>query len=598
MFPRASPLFSGWNFGFGLEYGDSGMIRIPRAALGLAAMLAAGAAPAADEPDELMPGRIVLIRTGVLAKFVAKAPSFDLPDASNNPTVEGGSLHIFDTAGPASDTYTLPASGWKGLGNPAGSRGHKYQGLGNVGDPCRVVLVRPKVVKAVCKGAGVQMATPFSGDVGVVLDVGTDTKRYCAQFGGTQVRNDLALLKKKAAGAPGSCPSQSASTTTSTTTSSSTAATIPTTTSTINPSTPCCGGLDYVAFTNGLGVGNCGRFLSADGSQFAPFDCGGLYLGGGSNSVPLPFLSPDETTSITKITSCTGQSATLGPTTSTDVGNNIVCTDVGCLFGGPLPIPNASNTPTSACVIFTVAEPAAGTLDCALGATHIDLPLDSEVFLTGDSLPLTTGIQPCPLCTGGQPNVTDSGTCQGGADNGMACTPRNTAQTPSYPTSHQCHPLLNLSVGTVPLGFNLDSGTINWTATPAPNPNSTGQTRVFCGYCRDSVTTGFQNPAQQCWENATAVGPACTNSNPTCQQRTQGAFGPNGNAVRTITGIGTPAGSIVDGLPHGQRLVSVFCIPPTFNPTLDAAGDVPGPGGAAFSGEIELCATGSLCPEP
>ncbi|MGH7342401.1 MAG: hypothetical protein ACREKH_18090, partial [Candidatus Rokuibacteriota bacterium] len=120
----------------------------------------------------------------------------------------------------------------------------------------------------------------------------------------------------------------------------------------------------------------------------------------------------------------------------------------------------------------------------------------------------------------------------------------------------------------------------------------------FCGYCRDSLTLGFQNPFQQCWENGMAFGPACTNSNPTCQQRSQDAFGPNGGAVRTITAIGTPAGSIVDGLPHAQKLVSVFCIPPTFNPTLDAAGDVPGPGGAAFNGEIELCTSGNPCPEP
>ena len=50
------------------------MIRIPGAAiLGLVAVLSVGSAFGADEPDELMPGRIVLIRTGLLAKFIAKA---------------------------------------------------------------------------------------------------------------------------------------------------------------------------------------------------------------------------------------------------------------------------------------------------------------------------------------------------------------------------------------------------------------------------------------------------------------------------------------------------------------------------------------------
>src|SRR6185369_16521042 len=160
------------------------MIHIPRAAvLGLAAILSAGNALAADEPDEKMPGRIVLIRNGLLAKFVAKAVvAFDLPDANNNPIVEGGSLAIFDTTGAASDTFTLPAgTKWKGLGSPAGSKGYKYRGDGSTIDPCKVVLVKAKVVKAVCKGAGVNLPTPFTGNVGIVLNVGTDTKRYCAE---------------------------------------------------------------------------------------------------------------------------------------------------------------------------------------------------------------------------------------------------------------------------------------------------------------------------------------------------------------------------------------------------------------------------------
>src|SRR5438093_3514393 len=97
---------------------------------------------ATDEPDELMPGRIVLIKTGTVVKFTAKPPpgeTFDLPDTpANDPTTEGGVLHIFDTADPAQDnTYTLPAgSGWTGLGNPPGSTGFKYVGAMTLADPC------------------------------------------------------------------------------------------------------------------------------------------------------------------------------------------------------------------------------------------------------------------------------------------------------------------------------------------------------------------------------------------------------------------------------------------------------------------------------
>jgi len=570
--------------------------------LGCATALYSTAASAADEPNELAPGRILLIKNGTIAKFVAKAPvAFDLPDANNAPTAEGASLSIFDTAGPAGDTYSLPSGGWKGLGNPAGSKGYKYKGAGTVGDPCRRVLVKAKVVKAVCKGGGVQMATPFTGDAGIVLAVGTDTKNYCLLFGGTTVKNDPTQLKRKNAPAPGACPSPGGGGSTSTSTStSSTVFGATTTSTTIIIGGPCCGqNANFVGFTNGVGSGACGSIVNADGTQFDTLDCGGLYFGGGQNSVPLPAITPDFSTSVTKVLSCTGQTATLGASTSTETGDDLRCSDIGCFFGGPLPIPNPASPPTSTCVINSVAAPASGTLDCASGAAQIDLPLNSEIYLAGDSLPLTPGIQPCPLCTGGAPNVPNSGTCEGGIANGMVCTPANSAQNGSYPTSHDCPPLLNLSIGTIPIGFALDSGTVSWTATPAPNPVSTGQVRVFCGYCRNSSSLGFQQPFQQCWENGMPVGPNCTfgGTDATCQQRDQGAFGPAGNSVRTINAVGTPAGSIVDGLPHAQNLVSVFCIPPTFNATIDASADLPGPGAVAFEGVIETCATATTCPE-
>lgn len=579
------------------------------AVLGLATILAAGTALAADEPDELMPGRIMLIRTGNLAKFVAKAPAtFDLPDASNAPTAEGATLGIFDTGGPESDTYNLPAAGWKGLGNPAGSKGYKYKGAGSITDPCKSVLVKEKVVKAVCKGAGIQLVTPFAGDVGIVLAVGTDTKNYCAQFGGATTKNDVSLLKRKTAPAPGACPTPGGGGTTttsstiggsSTTSSSVIGATTTSSTSTTSSTVPgpCCGGNNFVSFTNGIGSGACGTLLNQAGGVFDTLDCGGLYFGGGQNSVPLPALTPDFAQFITAITSCTGQIATVAASTSSQTGSNLNCSDIGCFFGGPLPIPNSGSTPTSTCVVNTVAAPADGTVNCSAGTSQIDLPLNAEIFLVGDSLPLTAGIQPCPLCTGGTPHVVNSGTCQGGAANGMQCTPLNSAQTPSYPTSHDCPPTLALSIGTLPIGFALDSGTVSWSATSAPNPTSAAQVRVFCGYCRDGDTLGFQQPFQQCWENGAAVGATCTfGTTPVCHQRDHGAFGPNGSGVRTINAIGAAAGSIVDGLPHPQTLVSVFCIPPTFNATIDAAGNLPGPGAVAFNGSLELCAAASPCP--
>ena len=584
------------------------MIRIRHAAaFGLTMMLAANPVGAADEPDETMPGRTVLIRNGVLAKFLAKPTSvFDLPDPNNSPVAEGATLTISDTGSAESDTYTLVPGGWKGLGFPAGSKGYKYKGAGTVGDPCKVVLVKEKVVKAVCKGAGVSLATPFDGEVNIVLDVGTDTKRYCARFGGTEVRNDGTLLKRKTAVAPASCAvtSTSTSTTTSSTTlGTGTVTTTTVTSTTIDPSTPCCGNKSFSSFiSHGVSGEDCGTIRNNNGTEYAPVVCGGMYVGGGGNSITLPLSTPNNLHWVVELTSCTGQTATVGPTTATETNSNLRCTDIGCFFGGPLTIPNSATTPASACVIITVATPASGTMDCGTGEAQIDMPLDAAIYLTGDTLPLRPGIQPCPLCTGGQVGVAGSGVCEGGLNNGMSCTPANTdvngvnGMDPSYPTSHDCPPLLNASIGSIPIALAVDSGSVSWTAVPPTNPSSaSNQTRVFCGYCRNPETGAFANPFQQCWQNG-PFGPACTAPFESCQQRSVGAFGPNGGGVKTITAVGIPAGPIVDGLSHDQTLASVFCIPPTFTPTVDAGADLGGPAAAALHGVRKLCSTANPCP--
>src|SRR5262249_19366946 len=119
------------------------------AILALTMMLAVSSAGFAAEPDELMPGGIAMVRYGVIAKVVAKAATpFDLPDTNNWPVVVGATLSIFDTGSAMTDVYTLHAGGWRGLGAPIGSGGWKYTGTGTIADPCRVVLVRPTIVKA------------------------------------------------------------------------------------------------------------------------------------------------------------------------------------------------------------------------------------------------------------------------------------------------------------------------------------------------------------------------------------------------------------------------------------------------------------------
>ena len=141
----------------------------------LATMLANGSARAADEG---MPGRLLLVRPGSLAKVIARAApgdTFGLPSGASDPTVGGGQVQIFK--GDRADVFELPVQaapyGWRGLGSPAGSRGFKYRGRGTTTDPCRVVLVKERIVKAVCKGGAIRLDPPANGPVGMLLTVGT-----------------------------------------------------------------------------------------------------------------------------------------------------------------------------------------------------------------------------------------------------------------------------------------------------------------------------------------------------------------------------------------------------------------------------------------
>jgi hypothetical protein len=101
-------------------------------------------------------------------------------------------------------------------------------------------------------------------------------------------------------------------------------------------------------------------------------------------------------------------------------------------------------------------------------------------------------------------------------------------------------------------------------------------------------TFAFESPAKLCWNNGMAVGTACAQPNETCEQRNQGAFGPNGGAVLTISASGTPAGSLIDHAPHAATLMSLFCAQPSFNSLLDTSADLPGPGAVTLEGTIQV----------
>jgi hypothetical protein len=370
--------------------------------------------------------------------------------------------------------------------------------------------------------------------------------------------------------------------------------------------------------------------------------CGGLFTGGGSNSVPLPYAVPDMGSSLTAVSGCSGTALTLANVKSGETGaTNRNCTSAGCLFGPPLPIPNPGSTPTSVCVINSVSADASGTADCASGASAISLPLTSTLFLTGDLFPNAPGIQVCPVCNktcnagtnlngpcnadadcpgAGAGSCAGSNKCHGGGNDGAACTPSSSPISASFPTTHDCPPPAVANIGGLPIAFALTTGTKSLTAV---NNTASGQNNVFCGFCRDinaGATGCFEgDPGAGCPHNAdcTAAGvpflccsgagagtcdqpppsktcasnTECTDGNgtwPDCEQRNPGAFGPAGGGARTINETGAPAGTLSDKAGHASTLVSIFCIPPTFNATVDAAGDLPGPGAVSLPGTAQL----------
>jgi hypothetical protein len=78
-------------------------------------------------------------------------------------------------------------------------------GAGTPGDPCVEVKLRPNLIRVRCRSATAP-GLPYAGNAGVTLTVGTGPDNYCAEFGGTVIRNDPNIMLRKDAPAPGVCP--------------------------------------------------------------------------------------------------------------------------------------------------------------------------------------------------------------------------------------------------------------------------------------------------------------------------------------------------------------------------------------------------------
>jgi hypothetical protein len=166
------------------------------------------------------------------------------PGGAADPTLHGGFVRFFKIGAPG--TYpliSLPAAQWTGLGNPAGSKGYRYRGLGTTGDPCKKVIVKAKSVKASCKGSTSFSSTSYTMPVSPVAGIGWELlvggDRYCAESSAATAalfkKNTNLVVKAVKANAPLICPVALAPTPTPTPAPTPTPTATPTPTPTPNP---------------------------------------------------------------------------------------------------------------------------------------------------------------------------------------------------------------------------------------------------------------------------------------------------------------------------------------------------------------------------
>ncbi len=302
-------------------------------------------------------------------------------------------------------------------------------------------------------------------------------------------------------------------------------------------------------FATGVPGGTCGNVKDGASVTLKNLTCGGLNIGAGGSIVP-EGPTPDGSVSRFSL-SCAGSSCTIGPTSAAPPVNTggPDCTDTGCNFGTPLPIPNPTIPTITTCVINTWASPASGTLDLSAGTSSTSVPLASDIYLTGNLA------QPCPRCSAtGTPSSPGTGTCDRGPRAGMACTTTSsTGVTRDCPTGGANPPTQPCTPGGGACIDGSHVGVIVVDLTP--------------------LTTGSASSTD-------AGGLFCPG------QTTAGCFGQG--TCRTITENGTPAGAITVGTPTSATLASVFCIAATGNGLVDASANLPGPGAVSLPGTFEV----------
>jgi hypothetical protein len=151
---------------------------------------------------------------------IAKESSLVLPEpgSTNDPTVAGATVTLSNPDTAESAVFVLPGGPeWKGLGNPAGSKGYKYKDKDGTHGPCGRLIAKPnQLVKVVCKGAAVPFTLDEPTQMSLSLGIQFGTAHaQCAVFGGDLVARDEGTSNpgpkgtfraKKGPAVDGNCP--------------------------------------------------------------------------------------------------------------------------------------------------------------------------------------------------------------------------------------------------------------------------------------------------------------------------------------------------------------------------------------------------------
>jgi hypothetical protein len=558
----------------------------------LAVLVIAALAPrAAIAEDFPVTGKkLVMVRTPsgnevfvFISRDVIRAP---LPFGAEDPTLVGATLVVRSGNSSESFTFDLPADHWT---RNTSATTYRYRNTQAPSGPSAVKMTRIRngsLLKVSAKATGITLNEASQGSIELLFTSGT--RRYCATFGGTIVRDMPDRFYAKDAPAPGACPATptTSSTVTTFTTVTSTISTSSTSTSSTSTSSTLAAacpppqvsignaGLTIVTGTTDCGgpglmpnsaPPQSGAIFDGNDVKLADLGLGCFYAGDGlSNALPASQLVPGTTNylSISSVNesltafvlaasdgtgplNCSrgasaeqhcynGHPGTNGMglcTTDADCGSDQdYCLPLAnCYFGAPIPL-RPSSPAFNSCVLQAILTDACASINLDDLTASLSVALGVRMYLTQNE-------PPCPACVNGM--------CNSGERAGQACSG----------------------------GFGPEGTTIE---CPPGSDDFIGQLLVN----PLSVTSGTAEMV------ADSEGNFCPG------QRQPGIFGTgfSGRRVRQI-------GNLVPSDPTSitVQLGGNLCLGSSGAQLVDGVVGLPGPSSASVTGSIEICVLPQVC---